>query len=350
MQNQQTENPILRETERKSERNSALELLRIIAVFIIMGNHYSLHGGFEFSHATITLNRLWQEFIYVGGHRGNDLFVLISGYFLVSSQKIKFGKLLNIIVPIAFYGVLIFVLRGASGSEGFSLRLLADTVNYWWFVRMYIVTYLIHPYLNMFLNRISREEYISFLKAIFIYWCLIPTFTGINFGGSPFLDFVCVYSVGGYLRLWGKDLGNSKFILYGIALMLADWLIILIIDIIGLKYAVFTEYSLYFFGMMKPLTISAAVCFFLGFRKLNIPQSKIINTFAGASLGVYMLHENRFSQKLFWGEIFHTSSFTNSPYLIPYTFAVIFAVYIICALIEILRQKIFRTLSRGRLS
>ena len=101
---------------------------------------------------------------------------------------------------------------------------------------------------------------------------------------------------------------------------------------------------------MKPLTIAAAVCFFLGFRKLHIPQSKIINTLAGTSLGVYMLHENRFSQKLFWGEIFRTSSFTNSPYLIPYTFAVIFAVYIICALIEILRQKIFSTLSRGRLS
>ena len=141
MQNQQTENLILRESERKSERNSALELLRIVAVLMIIGHHYSLHGGFEFPHDTITLNRLWQEFIFLGGQRGNDLFVIISGYFLVSSQKIKFGKLLNIIVPIAFYGVLIFVLRGAYGSEGFSLRLLAETVNYWWFVRMYIVTY-----------------------------------------------------------------------------------------------------------------------------------------------------------------------------------------------------------------
>ena len=46
MQNQQTENPILRETERKSERNSALELLRIVAVLMIIGHHYSLHGGF----------------------------------------------------------------------------------------------------------------------------------------------------------------------------------------------------------------------------------------------------------------------------------------------------------------
>ena len=46
MQNQQTENLILRETERKSERNSALELLRIVAILMIVASHCSQHGGF----------------------------------------------------------------------------------------------------------------------------------------------------------------------------------------------------------------------------------------------------------------------------------------------------------------
>ena len=49
MQNQQTENLILRETEQKSERNSALELLRIVAILMIVASHCSQNGGFEFS-------------------------------------------------------------------------------------------------------------------------------------------------------------------------------------------------------------------------------------------------------------------------------------------------------------
>ena len=331
-------------------RNSSLELLRIIAVLMIIASHLSQHGGFEFQRESITLNRLWQQFLFLGGQRGNDMFILISGYFLVSSQKIKLSRLLRVVLPFALYGLLISALISYSGSEVFSAALLQKTLDYWWFIWIYIVLYMLHPYLNMFLNRLSQEEYKTYLKAVFIYWCIIPTLTMWNFGGSPLIDFVCVYSVGGYFRLWGNNSGGRKFIMYGIAFMLADWLILLLIDIIGLKYEVVAENALYFCGMMKPCTIGAAVCFFLGFRKLNMPHSRIINILAGASLGVYMLHENKFSQNLFWHEIFSTSSFTNSPYLIPYTLAVVIAVYVLCTLIELIRSGIFRVLSRGNLS
>lgn len=332
----------------KTERNSSLELLRIVAILMIIGSHFSQHGGFDFPTGSIALNRIWQQILYLGGQRGNDIFILLSGYFLVSSREgIKVSKLLRVISPFAFYGVFITVLRAFSGQGNLSLHLLFETVNYWWFIRVYIILYLFHPYLNMFLNRISREEYISFLKTAFIFWCIIPTFTGLIFGGNQFIDFVCIYSVGGYFRLWGKDSGDKKFILYGILFMLADCLGLFLIDFAGYKYDLSEDNLL---GMMKPFTVAAAVCFLLGFRKLNISHSKIINLFASASLGVYMLHENRFSQNLFWNEIFHTSSFTNSAYLIPYTFAVIIAVYVMCSLFELLRSKIFRTLSRGYLS
>lgn len=333
-------------------RNSSFELLRIVAMLMIIASHFSQHGGFEFPFSSITLNRLWQQFLFLGGQRGNDIFILISGYFLINSQEVKFIKLFRIILSFVFFGVLVSALRAASSTGIFSVKLLIDTLKYWWFILAYIVLYTIHPYLNMFLTRLSHKEYKSFLKAAFIYWCIIPTFTRWDFGGNSLINFMCVYSIGGYFRLWDKtqEVGNSYFILYGIFFMLADWLVILLMDIAGLKHEIFAENALYFWGMMKPCTIIAAVCFFLGFRKLGIPHSKIINTFAGASLGVYMLHENKFSQNLFWHEIFRTSSFQDSPYLIPYSLAIILTVYISCTIIELLRSKIFRTLSRGYLS
>ena len=105
-----------------------------------------------------------------------------------------------------------------------------------------------------------------------------------------------------------------------------------------------------FNGMMKIFTLLASVCFFLGFKSLEIPQSKIINTIASATFGVYLLHLNEYSNKFLWNGIFSTASFQKSPYLIPYTFAVILTVFISCTILELLRSKIFRTLTRGYLS
>ncbi|MBQ3403318.1 MAG: hypothetical protein IJG65_08140 [Synergistaceae bacterium] len=205
--------------------------------------------------------------------------------------------------------------------------------------------------MNTFLKRLSREEYKKFLKAVFIYWSIIPTLTAFPFAGSPLVDFVCVYSVGAYLRIWAKDFSGGKiFILYGILFILADGLVLLLLDILGLRYAVFAENATYFCGMMMPLTFLSALCFFLGFKDLGIPHSKIINTIAGASLGVYMLHENIFSQRFMWSRVFFTASFQESPYFIPYSLGVILAILIVCTLIELLRSRVFRALSRGRLS
>ena len=45
------------------QRQSNIELLRIFAMIIIIGHHFSVHGGFNFSTDVINLNRLWTQFI-----------------------------------------------------------------------------------------------------------------------------------------------------------------------------------------------------------------------------------------------------------------------------------------------
>ena len=201
------------------------------------------------------------------------MFILISGYFLVSSQKVKPIKVLRIVSELVFYTVLISALASISGLQDFSVISILRTSGFhktsgfnWWFVRTYIVLYLIHPYLNMFLSRLSQGEYKQFLKAVFILWGLIPMLTRFPFAGSMLVDFVCVYSVGAYLRLWGEKLSGGKiFILYGILFALAEWLLLLLLDIAGLRYAVFADIEIHICGMMMPLT-------FLSARHLNILQ------------------------------------------------------------------------------
>ena len=336
-----------------SVRDSSLELLRIISILMIIACHFAQYGGFTFPHENITVNRLWQQLLFLIGQRGNDMFILISGYFLINSRGIKFGKVIRILSEVIFYTVIISALAAISGLQDFSPISIFRTSGFhkasgfnWWFVRTYLALYLIHPYLNTFLHRLSREEYKQFLKAVFIYWSIIPMVTSSPFAGSQLVDFVCVYSVGAYVRIWAKDFsGGKRFILYGILFILADGLVLLSLDIAGMKYAIFAENATYFCGMMMPLTFLSALCIFMGFLRLNIPHSRVINTIAGTTLGVYMLHENIFSQHFLWNVIFRPASFQESTYFILYTLAVILAVLTVCSLLELLRSRLFRTLS-----
>lgn len=69
----------------RKSRNSNIELLRIISLFLIIVGHFSWHTNWSLNGTSIflesTIHSLW-----IGGKLGVDIFVLISGYFLVKSH------------------------------------------------------------------------------------------------------------------------------------------------------------------------------------------------------------------------------------------------------------------------
>ena len=335
-------------------RNSSLELLRIVGMVMIVACHTN-HGGFNFPLNSITLNRLWQQFISMGGGLGNDIFVMLSGYFLITSKGLNLRRLFNLWVRIFFYSVLTYALFLFAGKTDFTLGVAVKVVmpitkSVWWFASTYFVLYLIHPYINILLNGFTHEEYKNFLLTIGLYWCIIPMFLYSYFGANSTINFICLYSLAGYIRLWCKDLAGRKYLLYALACIGLNFLSVIVLDVIGLKIPIVGKHALYFAEMMRPFTILAVVCLLVGFRSMNITYSKIINLLASATFGVYLIHDNNFVRHFLWYDLFHNASFQDSPYLIPYSTAVILAVYVVCTIIELLRSKIFRTLSGNRLS
>lgn len=53
--------------QEKNTRQSNIELLRIIAMLLIVAYHFGIHSGFNYSTDSITINRLWVQFIQGGG-------------------------------------------------------------------------------------------------------------------------------------------------------------------------------------------------------------------------------------------------------------------------------------------
>ena len=321
-------------------------------MLMIVAHHFAVHGGFDFSTESITLNRLWIQLIALGGRLGNDIFVMISGYFLVTSSSVKIRKVFYLWSEMFFYSVVIFWLFNLLGARSFSIKeaiknFMPVTRNVWWFASTYFVLYLIHPYINVILQNLKHEDYKKFLMAILVYWSIIPTFLLSNFNGSSLVDFICLYSIAGYLRLWASNFGGKKYILYGISFAALNYLSAIGLDILGIKFPLAGKNAMYFYNMMRPFTILSALCLVIGFRKLRIEYCRLINLIASATFGVYLIHEHNFVRPFLWKSVFMNYSFQDNPYLIPYSIAVILVVYVTCTIIELLRIKIFSVCVRA---
>ena len=85
----------------KKERNSNLELLRIIAMLFIVASHFAFHGfgslgSFnEVNFIIANSNNYLIYFLGMLGKIGVDVFVIISAYFMINS-KFTFKKLLTL--------------------------------------------------------------------------------------------------------------------------------------------------------------------------------------------------------------------------------------------------------------
>src|SRR5574344_62985 len=141
------------------ERNSAFELMRILAQFFII--IYHLLYFLDTSVDGEILNRACM----IPMHIGVLLYIMISGFFGIKVSVEGFIKLLCItfvyIVPLE----LIHILLGGGNPR---YLFFISNPNYWWFIRTYICLYLISPVLNCFLNKGDKNGLYLLLVLMFI--------------------------------------------------------------------------------------------------------------------------------------------------------------------------------------
>ena len=69
----------------------------------------------------------------------------------------------------------------------------------------------------------------------------------------------------------------------------------------------------------------------------------MINFFAPATYGVYLIHDNRFVRKVLW-QFLRPTDFLSEKYFFLYMILCIVAIFIVCAFIDKVRQQLFRLL------
>ncbi len=91
-------------------RDSNLDLLRILAMLMIVAHHFIVHGTIPTANPQIpfTANLYMAQILGSGGRLGVDLLVLLTGWFL-SAGSIKISSLAKLWSAVFFYSVLAFL-------------------------------------------------------------------------------------------------------------------------------------------------------------------------------------------------------------------------------------------------
>lgn len=335
-------------------RNSNLEILRIISMILIVAHHYAVHG-FTTIEMTYSFNRYIVGFLSLGGKLGVACFVLISGYFMVYS-KFTLYKLIKLVAQTWFYSVgigllFLFILTPVEpiGLTSIIKMMLPIGYSKYWFMTDYIILMLISPILNLTISKMSKKSHRNLLIGAMILWSIMPKFTAASYGYGDELGWVILlYFFAAYIRKYTNLEKNNahKHLIVAIAsysmVIISNILLIYLGHVTGID--IFTEHSTNFSSLNSPFILVTAVELLIGFIKLKPHYNKGINKLAGATLGVYLIHDNGMFRPYLWRIILKNPEMYSSNVLFVHALVSIVLVYIVCSCIDLIRQCTFEKL------
>lgn len=330
------------ESNTRPLRESSFELLRIIAMVMIIFHHFAVHSGFEWNASSLPASYFWCNFISMGGQVGVNIFVLISGYFLAGgkSQLFNVKKVFRLWGQVFFYSAAIYIAFIITGTKGNILQVFFPiTSSAWWFASTYFVLFLIHPFLNKLMACLDKRSYQNLLVLLVTCWGIIPTLTGSQYEGNNLTWFITLYAISGYVRLYGfnpKVTPKHYAILCGIFAALA-YLFSVVYTIFGTRWGL--SLTTYYYGQVKLPILLVSLTLFMAFATLKMDYHKWINIIASATFGVYLIHDHDLVRPFLWLHVFKNAQYQNSSMLIPYSGAVAAIVYAGCTLMDLLRQQ-----------
>ena len=338
--------------EAVKKRDSNIELLRIIAMLMIIAHHFAVHGGFFFQSRQITGNMLFLQWLSIGGKIGVNLFVLISGYFLAAASEIRIQKAVKLWLQIFFYSVVIYLIFCLTGLTGFSVRGLVEALfpilsKQWWFASSYFLLYLLSPVINRGLRKLSQKKHLLLLAVLAVFWYGIPVFTWLPERLRDLLWFVFLYCISGYLRRYNSaekqkagtwlTIGTGLLLLsFGYAVVLLNFLV---------RYQ--ERYETAYFQTWQILMLLTAIPLLLGFVRLKVKNNALINKMAAASFGIYLIHDSNYVRYFLWRDLLKSVAYRDSAALIPYAIAMVMLVYLVCLALENVRSALLNSTFSG---
>ena len=301
-------------------RNSSIEVLKIFSILLIVINHVVQTLGTEgnqyisFSDYFINLSKVTDNYQYLlismlrySGNLGNTVFFVCSAWFLLNvtnaNKKKVFIMLADIWVISVICLVVVSICQGTFRGSLILQSLFPTTFSNNWYLTCYVLFFIIHPFLNMVIEKMSQRQLFRTAFWGVLLYIIIPFSTRItnhlfkasaSFFSSQLVFWIVLYFVIAYIKKYapnftGNRLYNLLLIVFG---FIGNYGIIILTNIIGLKYYALLNTALQIWNQYyNPFLIMMVIGAFNVANNFHF-ESKIINYISSLSLYIYIIHEN----------------------------------------------------------
>ncbi len=323
-------------------RESNIELLRILAMFFILVQHANFLGiGMPTANECIVspINSFIRFFIESLSIVAVNIFIFISGWFGIKSTV---KKLCSFLFQVLFFTLSLLLIHGIlygwhsiSGSD--ILKAFLVTKCYW-FVKSYICLFILSPILNLFSEKASKRTF----QLVLIGFFAVQSFFGWTDSAPEFyygysaLSFIGLYLLARYLYLnpvcWLSKRKRCliSYIFLSAIPALAGWLLV--------RFDIYTNYAIPIaFSFINPVVILASIALFFVFHNSKAGYSKVINWIAVSTFSVYIIHINGFVFHWFQEGVWFF--YSHFPIILRWLLVLCFLalVFIACVLFDKLR-------------
>lgn len=340
---------------KSKSRNSSIELIKIIAILMIVLSHSIPvnvpNSLYALNIASADIQHLIANIFRYLGQVGNAIFVVSSAWFLVDSKKVNGKKLLYIygdcfVFSMLWLGIALFLLDYDISAKELIKQFFPVTFQLNWFICCYIMLYAIHPLLNKIICSITKETHLLICITAFILYCVISEIKGELYFYNNLIGFIMLYFLTAYIKLYLKELSANKKVSIGMMLTGAIGSILLFaaLELAGLHIGFLSNKITHFSNFTNPCCLLFVFGLFC-YAKEHSFVSKPVNYLSGLSLIIYIFHENYFVYFYLRNDIFKIilEKYTFNHF-IPWVIIVAILTLIISVAVSALYQSTIKRL------
>ncbi len=315
----------------KKERNSAIELFRILCLVLIFWMHGSSNA------ADNQAGVLMGIFASTIGNMGVSCFILITGYF---GLKLDAKKMIKLDLMLMFYcwiGLFFQQLWGADLGMETQLTYIFPVVGKrsWYFTCYFILAFL-SPFLNEIIDKLGQLRLKQLIVTMVIIFSGVTTFCFFDVmedGGKGIVHMIMLYLIGRYIGLYMNDKKYNTGKLVGIftGVLLVNF------GLNAVLYLLTGSVQNRFARDNTLFTIAEAICAFLIFKNVHF-ENKFINRVARHVPAVFIMEWTL--RGIIWNYLIHYLEWIDRTWYVPFMLLIAVLLVMMGSVINWIRIKL----------
>lgn len=322
----------------------------MLGVIVLHYNNKSAGGAYKYVLAG-SVNYYVLDFLESVFICAVDLFVLISGYFMINTQKRNIIKPLKLIIQVIAFKMFFYIFALILGKSDFSIKhLIGHIIPNNYFVILYCALFFVSPYINIVMKALDKKQLKRMIITLFLIFSvyailadLLSDLSGTDLvglssigmygsqNGYTVVNFIMMYIIGAFIRINEKELSK-----YTNRKLIPIFFVLVIVDMIWHNgMSLLNKNAQTAHSYLNPIIVMMAVVAFLVFKNIDIGSRPLINHLAKGSFTVFLVHGYMITR-------IKIENFVNKNVIILFAHIIIsvVAIYLSCWVLYFVYEKI----------